>query len=189
METGFHLVQQSSTGAVNAIRLREGDNFIGRLLKSDVCNLDKSVSRQHARIEVSSGKVTIHDLNSTNGTFINNQQVQTAFLIPSQEVRFGEMRYRLTSSHSDVGYDSGDVETMGLEPASAERALRHPLVAKLSKTEKIVYAELLTGKKEQDIANSLNRSKNTIHNHAKRIYQVFGVHSRAELVSQALSDE
>ncbi|MCS7309409.1 MAG: FHA domain-containing protein [Armatimonadetes bacterium] len=64
--------------------LRPGVNTVGRL-NADVLLSDPSVSRSHARITVQDGTVTIEDVGSTNGTFVNGQK-----LTPQVPVTLGD---------------------------------------------------------------------------------------------------
>ena len=75
------------------IALRDGDNIIGRDASAAV-RLDRpSVSRQHARINVSAGGAVIEDLGSKNGTYLRNSRISGA--VPLQdldEVQVGSAR-------------------------------------------------------------------------------------------------
>lgn len=51
--------------------------IIGRTAPSDVCIDERSISRQHARISLGHGGAIIEDLGSHNGTFVNNERVET----------------------------------------------------------------------------------------------------------------
>jgi DNA-binding winged helix-turn-helix (wHTH) protein len=53
--------------------LYEGENVVGRSLDVRVTLMDHTVSRRHAVIKVHDGMISIRDLESTNGTFINGQ--------------------------------------------------------------------------------------------------------------------
>ncbi|MEA2568625.1 MAG: hypothetical protein QOI24_626 [Acidobacteriota bacterium] len=53
--------------------LYEGENVVGRSLNGRVTLTDHTVSRRHAVIMVFDGMVSIKDLESTNGTFIDGQ--------------------------------------------------------------------------------------------------------------------
>lgn len=66
-----------SAGAATGMRwqLGEGAHVIGRSKKSDVLIDDDSVSRSHACILVAADAVTIVDLGSANGTFIDSQRL------------------------------------------------------------------------------------------------------------------
>ncbi|MDX1991099.1 MAG: FHA domain-containing protein [bacterium] len=52
---------------------------IGRSSSNDICIPEQHVSRQHAVINYRDGVFVINDLNSANGTFVNDQQVQDAY--------------------------------------------------------------------------------------------------------------
>jgi hypothetical protein len=51
---------------------------------------DRQASRRHARFSVQGGEVTVEDLGSTNGTYVNEQQISSArTLRPGDKVRLG----------------------------------------------------------------------------------------------------
>lgn len=56
--------------------LRDGTYVLGRSEDSDIFLNDVTVSRKHAEISVKGNKVTIRDLDSLNGTFVNNQLIE-----------------------------------------------------------------------------------------------------------------
>jgi hypothetical protein len=80
--------------------LRSGSLLIGRLAECDIMLEEELVSRMHARIFVGPDGVTIEDLHSTNGVFVNGDRiVQVASLnvgdralIGAQELSFEEIR-------------------------------------------------------------------------------------------------
>ncbi|MEO7719494.1 MAG: FHA domain-containing protein [Capsulimonas sp.] len=76
-------------------RLKVGPNMVGRE-GADVLLPDKTISRQHARIEVNeNGQVSVEDLGSTNGTQINGERMApgaTRVLQNEDTVRFGSIR-------------------------------------------------------------------------------------------------
>jgi len=43
---------------------------------------------------------------------------------------------------------------------------------------------LVEGKSEREIAETIGRSRHTVHDHTKRIYRAFGVHTRVELAAR-----
>ena len=76
-----------------ALPLREGDNIVGRHPASAIWINGGSVSRSHARIIVSPGRVTIEDLGSRNGTFVDGNQLSGPHqLLDGTEVTFGSER-------------------------------------------------------------------------------------------------
>lgn len=57
---------------------------------------DDSVSRIHARFDRQGDKVTMTDMNSTNGTYKNGLRIQpqeTVMIEPGDEIRFGSLNY------------------------------------------------------------------------------------------------
>lgn len=68
------------TGIKHEHVLTEGATAtIGRSSTNDICIPEQHVSRQHAVINYRDGVFVINDLNSANGTFINDQQVKEAY--------------------------------------------------------------------------------------------------------------
>ncbi len=57
-------------------------------------------------------------------------------------------------------------------------------LAELTPAERRVLAELCKGKKAREIADTFDRSFNTINNHTRAIFTAFGVRSRAALVAE-----
>jgi len=56
---------------------------------------DPSVSSHHCEVLLSAGELRVKDLNSTNGTYINEELVTEAVLKPGQTLRLGRIEIRL----------------------------------------------------------------------------------------------
>lgn len=56
---------------------------------------DESVSRMHARLDREGETLFVTDLKSSNGTHVNDEPVLRAPLKPGDEVRFGDVAYRV----------------------------------------------------------------------------------------------
>lgn len=83
--------------AGNVYTLRPGVNTVGRL-NADLLLADPSVSRSHARILVQNGSVTVEDVGSTNGTFVNGQKLTPQVPVPltdGAEITFGGTKLTL----------------------------------------------------------------------------------------------
>jgi len=57
-------------------RLDPGEYVIGRYPSNDVVIPDPYVSRRHARVFFKDGEWYIEDLNSTNGTIVDNEDIR-----------------------------------------------------------------------------------------------------------------
>ena len=71
------------------IPLRDGTNSLGRGEQNHFQINEPSVSGSHCQIEVNGSSITIKDLGSTNGTFVNQARVTEAQLQPGQTLRLG----------------------------------------------------------------------------------------------------
>ena len=69
--------------------LRDGRSVVGRATSCDIVLDDHSVSREHAALVVSNGRVHVVDLGSRNGTFFDGEAVQQVDLTPGDSVTFG----------------------------------------------------------------------------------------------------
>jgi pSer/pThr/pTyr-binding forkhead associated (FHA) protein len=65
---------------------------IGRAPDNSVCIKDASVSSHHARIDFYQGKYFLSDLQSSNGTYINNARIEQSQLKNSDVVVMGGSR-------------------------------------------------------------------------------------------------
>lgn len=59
---------------------------------------DTMASRRHARIEVHGASVSLTDLNSTNGTYVNGQRIQSQALRGGDIVKVGATSFRVESA-------------------------------------------------------------------------------------------
>jgi pSer/pThr/pTyr-binding forkhead associated (FHA) protein len=80
-------------------RLREGKNTVGSEASCEVVLTDDHISTKHANIHVkrateTTGSYSVMDLDSTNGTFLNDSQEKIAKeeLVDNDTVRFGTTR-------------------------------------------------------------------------------------------------
>ena len=63
---------------------------IGRAKANEVVIDDVSVSSEHCRIRPEDGHFVLHDLKSTNGTFVNERRVTRHVLVEGDVVKIGE---------------------------------------------------------------------------------------------------
>lgn len=69
---------------------------IGRSTESNVSLNDSFMSAEHARLELENDEWILHDLNSTNGTFVNGFEVRKATSVNAGDViRVGRVELRL----------------------------------------------------------------------------------------------
>jgi pSer/pThr/pTyr-binding forkhead associated (FHA) protein len=83
-------------GALEGQRFElESDSTIGRE-GADITLDDDQVSRSHARVSVAGATITIEDLGSTNGTFVNGERIEAATTLAAGDtVRIGSTTFAL----------------------------------------------------------------------------------------------
>ncbi len=182
----------------NTVLLSQGDFVLGR--GSD-CGLqidDVEASRRHAVLHVESNGITVEDLGSRNGIFLNGNRIDRVIplrhgdvlTIGKQEIHLIEEDERqrrailTTVQSSDDGdrlsdelVKSLDMET-GITPVAG--------LDKLSKREQEVLRMVALGHTHKEIAKELGVSVKTIETYRSRINDKMGFQSRAELVRFAL---
>lgn len=77
-----HLVVLRGPDEGSVYRLTRSESIIGREKAVDLCLLQESVSRRHARVTLEDDRVFIEDLDSTNGTFVGIDRVKQRTLVP-----------------------------------------------------------------------------------------------------------
>lgn len=83
--------------------LAEGQEIvIGRSSELDMVLVEEMVSRKHARIALGGGTITIEDLGSTNGTFVNGEKVQQGTLREGDRVLIGTNILKVVAAPQDA---------------------------------------------------------------------------------------
>lgn len=79
------------------ITLNRGEFSVGRDALCDIRIDSRDVGRRHARIRVSEDDVVVCDLNTSNGTFVNDVRVVGEFSVPDgAHLRFATVEYTVT---------------------------------------------------------------------------------------------
>ena len=93
------LVQLIEGEVLNKFEINESGLSIGRSISNDIFLDDASVSQKHAKIELKELKdgayvCFLHDLESTNHTFVNNNQVKTHLLSDQDLINIGTKHFK-----------------------------------------------------------------------------------------------
>lgn len=84
--------------AGSSVPLSDADITLGRAASNTVVLDDEFVSSRHARVyrDIRSGQWAIEDLNSTNGTVVNQQRINRPTILPARiPVRIGATTFEL----------------------------------------------------------------------------------------------
>jgi DNA-binding CsgD family transcriptional regulator len=154
-------------------QLAAGSTVIGRDTK-DLQIENDGLSREHAKVVVASdGQVTVLDLNSTNGTYVNATRVEFAPLREGDVLQLGP----------DVVFSF----TRLRPEAEAQREAAARAREKLTPRELDVAKLVARGLTSPQIAEQLGIGLRTVTSHLDHIYTRFGISSRAALASWVTS--
>ncbi len=98
--SGYALVVERGPRSGMTYMLTPGNTTVGRHPESDIFLNDVTVSRHHCRFQVTDDSVTVEDSGSTNGTYVNDERIDTAVLSPGDEVLVG--RFHFVVAHGDA---------------------------------------------------------------------------------------
>jgi pSer/pThr/pTyr-binding forkhead associated (FHA) protein len=87
------ILNQGMTG--RTFELASERTTVGRVEDNTLHIADGSVSSHHAEIILRGTDIVIRDLNSTNGTFINNEKISEMVLKPGQTLKFGQVELKI----------------------------------------------------------------------------------------------
>jgi hypothetical protein len=92
------------TDGVNAklIDLKLGANRVGRHPDNDFAIEHPTISSVHCEIVLMDSGVVLRDLESTNGTFVNNEPVREVQLSPGQIVRLGDVELLVETTDAKI---------------------------------------------------------------------------------------
>ena len=79
-----------------------GPVVIGRAPECDISVASDEISRRHAMVKPTPDGVSVEDLGSSNGTFVNNKRIQHGFLNAGDELRLDTVRFILVVPGMDM---------------------------------------------------------------------------------------
>ena len=83
---------------------------ICRSVDADAVVDEPSLSRQHARLSMApDGAVTVEDLGSTNGVFVNGTQRRVATIVAGDTIRLGAVEFSTDTGRSRTEFPDGSM--------------------------------------------------------------------------------
>jgi hypothetical protein len=116
--------------------------MIGRDSGVDLLLVDNKVSRQHAAITTHAGEVMLHDLESRNGTFVNDRRITTAMLKVGDEIVLGSSRMRLETA-TDAAVLDGQVTVKSGAPFEDSKLMKRPEILMEGDIARIALPDLI----------------------------------------------
>lgn len=101
----------------------ERDMVVGRHANADIVLDKQEVSRQHAGIGLNDAGIYIVDLNSSNGTFVNGEQISGEYQLKhGDHVRFADIEFKI-SQQDDNAETNTESDTKNAQDMSEQGML------------------------------------------------------------------
>lgn len=97
----------------------QGPVVIGRAAEADIAVAADEISRRHALVKPTQDGLSVEDLGSSNGTYINGKRVQQGFLKPGDELRLDAVRFILVAPGMEMAQQATRLAQPGEAAAPA----------------------------------------------------------------------
>lgn len=160
----------SGEGVPRVAVLREPEIVIGRGDEAQIRLAARGVSREHAKLIVAApDSVTVVDLESKNGTFVNGEAIDVSPLAEGDELAVGPVAvFRFTLRDED-------------EIPATKVAASVPALETLTAREREIATLVASGLSNPKIASQLGIKPRTVTSHLEHVFAKLGVRSRTEL--------
>jgi hypothetical protein len=115
-----------------SLELHPGINRLGRREDNDFQIDDPTVSSVHCEIRVNGESIVVRDLGSSNGTFINGQQIREGTLALGETLALGDVELTLEPTEISVSIPKWEEPKGEAAPAAladgSQACMNHPLV-------------------------------------------------------------
>jgi hypothetical protein len=85
----------SLNGRTNSYPITKPETFLGRSESNDVPLAEQTVTGKHAVIRLENKTLTIEDLGSTNGTFVNGERIRSQLIKHGDRIKLGQVELTL----------------------------------------------------------------------------------------------
>ena len=110
----------SGPSAGQTIDISGNEFTVGREAGNSLVLNDTKVSRRHASFRpLPDGRVTLYDLGSSNGTFVNGQRIQSTVLSGSERIQIGDSTFEPATAAAPAGAGAFGATSAGQGQAAA----------------------------------------------------------------------
>lgn len=136
------LVYQKGRSRSQVLRLQRDETLIGRQSGCDVRIPSEDVSRRHCVLRKENGVLTVEDLQSVNGTFVNDRLVTRAVVRSGDRLQVGPATFL-------VEYERAPTSTLPTQRSRNTQPLEPEMVGEM--VEELPEAEILEEEVEAEI--------------------------------------
>jgi HD-GYP domain-containing protein (c-di-GMP phosphodiesterase class II) len=184
----FEFVARSGKDVGRIIALSTGEAVtLGRLTSCEVQLDDESVSRRHCTIHARDDRCVVVDLQSANGTFVNEKRVTTADVRTLDKVRVGSTVFELVVAHPEPPRPESTVRTALFLVTPEERD--QTLIRKSLDPDKLHFlADAGAQADDRALLESAQRYLATLHRVSDQLSRASGVEALYESILSTILD-
>ncbi len=90
---------------IKEVQLTKDRTTLGRRPYNDIVIDNLAVSGEHAVIQLAGNEVSLEDLNSTNGTYINGKAVKKQMLANNDTIEIGKYKIKYANEQEEAGFE------------------------------------------------------------------------------------
>ncbi len=181
----FEFVVRSGKEVGRTLAVNSGQTVVlGRLKGCDVVVDDEAASRRHCTITVRDGVCVMADLQSANGTFVNEHRMATTELVKSDKIRIGSTVIELLDTNSPGSAVRGTHITTSL---SIVEARSQTLVQRAVDPTKLEFLSQVSRRKDDaDLLASAQKYLTTLHKVSDILSRATGVEALFDSILSAI---
>ena len=178
----FEFVVRSGQDVGRTIAVTTGQTVaLGRLKGCDVVLQDEAASRRHCTIAARDTVCAVTDMQSANGTFVNEQRVASADLQRGDKIRVGSTVIELVdASTASSGVRSSTTSLQILESRG------RPIVQRAVDPTKLEFLTHVDQRHAPDVLQSAQKYLATLHTVSEILSRASGVESLFDAIVQAI---
>jgi HD-GYP domain-containing protein (c-di-GMP phosphodiesterase class II) len=187
----FEFAVRSGRDAGRAIALSTGQALtFGRLKNCDVQLEDEAVSRKHCMLHAREDICVVADLQSANGTFVNDQRITTADLKPGDTLRIGSTVFEFVAAAAPEATKTRRLSTASFKVTAEERG--NTLIRRTIDPSKLGFLSGFFKQQELDdqssVVESAQRYLSTLHGVSDLLSRASGVEALFDSILSAILD-
>jgi pSer/pThr/pTyr-binding forkhead associated (FHA) protein len=114
---------------IKEVQLTKDRTTLGRRPYNDIVIDNLAVSGEHAVIQLAGNEVSLEDLNSTNGTYINGKAVKKQMLANNDTIEIGKYKIKYANEQEEAGFERTMVIKAGATGLGASAPAAAPAAA------------------------------------------------------------
>ena len=184
----FEFVIRSGKEVGRTVVVKTGQTIsLGRLKRSDVVVDDEAASRRHCTIMGREDVAVVADLKSANGTFVNEQRIDTVELQKGDKIRIGTTVLELTDTIA-TATPAGSVPSSGISLNIVESRSKMLVQRAVDPTKLEFLSQVYKRKDEAHLLDSAQKYLTTLHKVSDILSRASSVEALFDSIVQAILD-